>query len=362
MGTFTITSLGLVTILEKAREMRIFNHRLSRSSVHHSGTTIIISLKVLFMFVFVLDVLRPGVSVVALAFRYISTLDAINSDLGTAPLLYSRDGLLMSLLVFVNHIKFVALMLNVIGRGGGAGCHCPDSGVVVGWSIRFVVGCVVVNLKGCNRILTRRLSALKRRIVKTSLSRKQMSDVGSGVTATFIVSTASRRSLSILPLGDISVIVITVNRGFKTSVHIITVLGRGRMGRVCTHTVSKIRGTMLRTFKLRGVLAPRRSTTQDLIRLLSFNAGVRAFQMSSRCCIIGFGIPRGFINCFIGRLGLSRRFGLGLVKLGHSGAVGGYLNVSLIRRGIMGRLPRSTGVHPSSMLIYCNGCDSFRGL
>lgn len=223
------------------------------------------------------------------------------------------------------------------------------------------VGCVVVNLKGCKRILTRRLSMLKRRIVNTSVDRDEMSDVGSGMTATFMVSTASRLSLTMLPLGDISVIVITVKRGFNTSVHMMTLLGRGGMLRVCTHTVSTMRHSMLRTFGLRGVLAPRRSTTHDLMRLLSFKAGVRTFQISSRCCIIGFSIPRGFVKCFIGRLGLSRRFRLGLVKLGQTGQVRGYLKVSLARRDVMGRLPRGSGVRRKSRLIYCNGCESFRG-
>lgn len=222
------------------------------------------------------------------------------------------------------------------------------------------VGCVVVNLKGCNHILTRRLSTLKRRVVNTSVDRDHMSDVGSGITATFIVSTASRRTLSILPLGDISVIVITVNRGFNTSIHIITLLGRGGITRVCTHTVSVIRGTILRTFDLRGVLAPRRSTTHDLIRLLSFKADIRTFHISSRCCIIGFAIPGGFMKCFIGRLGLSRRFRLGLVKLGQTSGMAGYLNVSLVRLRIGGRLPKSRGMRRKSRLIYCNGCHSFR--
>lgn len=223
------------------------------------------------------------------------------------------------------------------------------------------VGCVVVNLKGCNRILTRRLSTLKRRIVNTSIDINQISDLGRGVTATFIVSTASRRTLSMLPLGDISIIVITVNRGFNTSVHMITLLGRGGIRRVCTHTVSTIRHSMLRTFRLRHVLAPRRSTTHKLMRLLRFNTSVRAFHITPSCCMIGFAIPSGFVNCCTGRLGLSGRFNLGVLTLGHTRALGGYLNISCIRRGMLGRLPRGSRVRTNSRLIYCKQCGSFRG-
>lgn len=125
--------LGLITILHNARQMRIFNHRLSRSSVHHSGTAIIVSFNILLLFIFVVDVLRPNASLLTVAFRYISTLDAIKSDLGLAPQLKSSDGLLITLLVFIKHIKLVALVLNVVGRGGRAGCRCPDNRVVVGW-------------------------------------------------------------------------------------------------------------------------------------------------------------------------------------------------------------------------------------
>lgn len=112
--------------------MTVLHQRLSRSSVQHSGTTLVLCLFVIFLTVFLLDMLRPRTKLLIVAFRYISTLDAINSDLSLAPALNGDDGLLIVLLVCVNHINTFALLANLMHRRGGHGCECPDSGVVVG--------------------------------------------------------------------------------------------------------------------------------------------------------------------------------------------------------------------------------------
>lgn len=200
---------------------------------------------------------------------------------------------------------------------------------------------------------------LKRRMVKISAGRRHISILGSGVTASFVVSTASRRSLDILPLGSISIIVITVNRGFNTSIHIITLLGGGKIGRVCTHTMSSIRGAILRTFGLSDVLAPRGRTTQDLIRLLSLRIGIRSFRVSRRRCIVGFGLPSYFMNCGIDSLSLRARFGVGVVTLVGKRGILGNLNVSVLRRRIRGRFRRGCRLRRRSRLIYCKLCGGF---
>lgn len=124
--------LGLHTVLVNTSGIGVFGERLSRSSVQHSGTALVLCLLVIFTNVFDLDVLRPRTSIVTLIFRYASTLDAMNSDLSLAPALKDSDGLVIVILVFVKQMKILALVSDLVGRGGVAGCGCPDSGVVVG--------------------------------------------------------------------------------------------------------------------------------------------------------------------------------------------------------------------------------------
>lgn len=214
-------------------------------------------------------------------------------------------------------------------------------------------------MKRCKTALTVRLATVKRRIINTSKGKLRMSDIGSHVTTSFILSTASRVTLSILPLGDISTMVMTVNSGFNTSIQVISLLGGLGIGQVCTQTMSRMRGKMLRTFSVSHVLAPRRSTTHLLTRRLRLSNKTRFFRVSNGACIFGLRVPRGLIKCRVGRLGLRRRFNLGLVSLMRNGRIGGFLNVSIFRGRITGAFPRSCTLRGNSKLIYCKSCSDF---
>lgn len=104
VNAFAVVVLNLIAVLRGTERVEVFGRELSHDSIRRSNATVVMSLGVLFLFIFVLSILEPKMSVMTLTFECVSALSTVGSSLNATPLLRDESKLLVALLMFVGRV------------------------------------------------------------------------------------------------------------------------------------------------------------------------------------------------------------------------------------------------------------------
>lgn len=96
--------LSLFAVIRGKSRVEVFRRQLSVDSIRRSNATLVMYLMILFLGVFVLSVLEPHASLLALVFECTSALSTVGSSLGLTPALGEAGKLFVSLLMFIGRV------------------------------------------------------------------------------------------------------------------------------------------------------------------------------------------------------------------------------------------------------------------
>ncbi|MEG1562441.1 MAG: potassium transporter TrkG [Bacteroides sp.] len=131
VNAFAVVVLNLRAILLGSDRVEVFGRELSTDSIRRSNATVVLSLGVLFAFVFALSILEPELSLLTLTFECVSALSTVGSSLNATPLLCDDSKLLVSVLMFVGRVGLITLMLGIIRQKKHAKYHYPSDNIII---------------------------------------------------------------------------------------------------------------------------------------------------------------------------------------------------------------------------------------
>lgn len=131
VNAFAVVVLNLVAVIKGSERVEIFGRELSYDSIRRSNATVVMSLGVLFLFVFMLSMLEPGTSVMALTFECVSALSTVGSSLNLTPTLCDASKLLVALLMFIGRVGLITLMLGIIKQKKNTKYRYPSDNIII---------------------------------------------------------------------------------------------------------------------------------------------------------------------------------------------------------------------------------------
>lgn len=131
VNAFAVVVLNLVAVIRGTERLEVFGRELSHDSIRRSNATVVMSLGVLFLFVFVLSILEPKASLLALTFECVSALSTVGSSLNLTPTLCDASKLLVSLLMFIGRVGLITLMLGVITQKKNTKYRYPSDNIII---------------------------------------------------------------------------------------------------------------------------------------------------------------------------------------------------------------------------------------
>lgn len=114
VNAFAVIVLNLVAVLRGKERVEVFNRQLSWDSIRRANATMLMYLVILFLGVFVLSLLEPQASILALTFECTSALSTVGSSLDLTPTLSDASKLIVSFLMFVGRVGVITVMLGFI--------------------------------------------------------------------------------------------------------------------------------------------------------------------------------------------------------------------------------------------------------
>lgn len=131
VNAFAVVVLNLVAVLRGTERVEVFGRELSYDSIRRANATAVMSFGVLFLFIFVISILEPGTSLLAITFECVSALSTVGSSLNLTPLLGDDSKLLVALLMFVGRVGLITLMLGIIKQKKHTKYQYPSGQIII---------------------------------------------------------------------------------------------------------------------------------------------------------------------------------------------------------------------------------------
>lgn len=131
VNAFAVVVLNLVAVLRGTERVEVFGRELSYDSIRRSNATVVLSVGVLFVAVFLLSMLEPEFSLMALTFECVSALGTVGSSLNVTPLLGTPAKLLVIVLMFVGRVGLITLMLGIVRQKKHTKYRYPSGQIII---------------------------------------------------------------------------------------------------------------------------------------------------------------------------------------------------------------------------------------
>lgn len=131
VNAFAVVVLNLMAVLRGTSRVEVFGRELSHDSIRRSNATVFMSLSVLFLFIFVLSILEPEASLMALIFECVSALSTVGSSLNLTPSLCDTSKLLVALLMFIGRVGLITLMLGIVKQKKNLKYRYPSDNIII---------------------------------------------------------------------------------------------------------------------------------------------------------------------------------------------------------------------------------------
>lgn len=131
VNAFAVVVLNLVAVLRGTERVEVFGRELSYDSIRRSNATVVMSFGVLFVFIFIISILEPKLSLLTVTFECVSAISTVGSSLNATPLLDSDSKLLVALLMFVGRVGLITLMLGIIKQKKNTKYQYPSGQIII---------------------------------------------------------------------------------------------------------------------------------------------------------------------------------------------------------------------------------------
>lgn len=131
VNAFAAAVLSLLAVIRGKSRVEVFRRQLSVDSIRRSNATLVMYLMILFLGVFVLSVLEPHASLLALVFECTSALSTVGSSLGLTPALGEAGKLFVSLLMFIGRVGVITIVLGFVPPQKHTKYKYPDDNLII---------------------------------------------------------------------------------------------------------------------------------------------------------------------------------------------------------------------------------------
>ena len=131
VNAFAVVVLNLVAVLRGTERVEGFGRELSYDSIRRSNATVVMSFGVLFVFIFIISILEPKLSLLTVTFECVSAISTVGSSLNATPLLGNDSKLLVALLMFVGRVGLITLMLGIIKQKKNTKYQYPSGQIII---------------------------------------------------------------------------------------------------------------------------------------------------------------------------------------------------------------------------------------
>lgn len=131
VNAFAVVVLNLVAVVRGTERVEVFGRELSHDSIRRANATVVMSFGVLFLYIFVISIIEPRMSIMTITFECVSALSTVGSSLNATTLLHDSSKLLVASLMFIGRVGLITLMLGIIKQKKLTKYQYPSGEIII---------------------------------------------------------------------------------------------------------------------------------------------------------------------------------------------------------------------------------------
>ena len=131
INVFAVILLNLWAVIRGANRVTIFHRELSDDSIRRSNAVLMLYLILLFAAIFVMSLLEPEASIMALTFECVSALSTVGSSLDLTPVLSTAGKSVIILLMFIGRVGAFTLLLGLVKQVKKRNYKYPSDNIII---------------------------------------------------------------------------------------------------------------------------------------------------------------------------------------------------------------------------------------
>lgn len=131
VNTIATAFLAMKSILRSESKVEVFKREIAGISVMRAFGTIFVSIVILAIAIFILNILEPNLSLFGLAFECVSAIGTVGSSLDITPLLGGDGKLLIIFLMFTGRIGMFTLLMSFIRSKPKRNYRFPEEQIII---------------------------------------------------------------------------------------------------------------------------------------------------------------------------------------------------------------------------------------
>lgn len=131
VNAFAVAFMNIVSVIRGSSKVEVFKREISPESIRRASATVIFSLSIIFVSVFLITIWQPEMDVISIVFEVISAIATVGSSLNTTPLLVDNSKLLICLLMFVGRVGLITLMWGIIKQKKKTKYSYPKDDIII---------------------------------------------------------------------------------------------------------------------------------------------------------------------------------------------------------------------------------------
>jgi Trk-type K+ transport system membrane component len=131
VNTIAVAVINLWAVIRERRKVEVFGRELNQASVNRANATILMSILVLGVAVFVLTILEPQMGLKELFYEAMAALTTVGLGFGVTDQLGMASRIVVAILMFVGRIGLITLILGVVKREDELDYDFPKDDVII---------------------------------------------------------------------------------------------------------------------------------------------------------------------------------------------------------------------------------------
>jgi Trk-type K+ transport systems, membrane components len=131
VNAFAVVILNLAAVIRGSQRVEVHGRELAHDSIRRSNATVVMSLIILFVSIFLLSWLEPTLPLLSLTFEAVSALSTVGSSLNLTPLLQESSKLVIIVLMFVGRVGLITMMLGIVKQKKNTKYKYPSDNIII---------------------------------------------------------------------------------------------------------------------------------------------------------------------------------------------------------------------------------------
>lgn len=190
---------------------------------------------------------------------------------------------------------------------------------------------IIIGLGNYGFKLAEDLSAIGCEVIGVDVNDSKVEAVKNKVATAFTIDATDEQALSVLPLNNVDIVLVTIGENFGASIRVVALLKKLKVQHIYARAIDNVHRSVLEAFNLDRILTPEKDAAQQLIQQLEFaKISTVSYPIDCEYYVVKFSLPERFIGYSYNELNWDKEFGIKIIGIVRGKTVENCLGIDII--------------------------------